>query len=693
MILFGSFGSLKAQNPPEPEIDLEEFIERLFPIQDQDIDYESIYEVLFQLYLNPINVNFANSEVLQASYLLSPDQINSFLDYRNNFGPFVSLYELQAIPGFDSETIDKLLPFLTLNSNANLRTKPFWQRLKEEEQGYLLLRHKRIWETRRGFTLPDTSSTGRISSRYLGDPNELYLRFRLQQSRDFSLGFTLDKDAGEQFEWDSQTGRYGFNFFSFHFTRYNIGKWKTISLGDYQASFGQGLVYGAGYSLGKGAETVPTIRRSSIGILPYTAALEFGFFRGAAATYQFSPNWEATVLGSYLPRDARINERLDTLEFTQEIFSSINQTGLHRTTSELETKNSLNELSLGSNIQYSDSRGKFNIGHNTLYTRFDRNWERSPLPYNQFEFSGKKNFLTSLYFNYNWKNFYFFGESAISSSGGKGTVFGLISSLSKELSLSVLWRKYDRNFHSFFGNAFSESTRPINEQGLYLGLDIKPVKSWRITTYFDFFRFPWLRFRTYAPSSGQEWLTRISYRPNKKLTTFFQLREERKDRNLRDSGSPALTYQLTNIDKLNGLLSLEYQVTDALFIRSRALFSRVNQNSETTRGFMALQDIRYGKDRWRLTGRIAFFDTEDFDNRQYAFENNVLWAFSLPAFSGQGMRYYLLGQYDINRKITIYLRFARTIYTDRDEIGSGLQTIAGSRLTETNFLLRYSFNK
>jgi hypothetical protein len=29
-----------AQQPPKPAIDLESFIERLFPIQEEDIDYE-----------------------------------------------------------------------------------------------------------------------------------------------------------------------------------------------------------------------------------------------------------------------------------------------------------------------------------------------------------------------------------------------------------------------------------------------------------------------------------------------------------------------------------------------------------------------------------------------------------------------------------------------------------------------------
>lgn len=675
------------QNPPKATIDLESFMERLFPIQEEDLDYESIYEVLFQLYLNPIDINRADAEIMQASYLLNPSQISSLISYRNDFGPLLSLYELQAVPDFDLQTIENLIPFVTLGESG-LRSKKFWERVREEEQAYFLFRHQRTWETRRGFTSADTSTNGTISSRYLGDPNNVYLRFRIQHARDFSMGITLDKDAGEQFAWDGKTARYGFNFFSFHFTRYFVEKWKTIALGDFQASFGQGLVFGAGYTLGKGAETVPTVRRSSIGILPYTAAMEFGFFRGIGATRQFK-NLQVSVIGSHASRDGRISVSSDSLDTNEDIISSINQSGLHRTPSELSTKNQFKETNLGGNIQYLHPSGRFQMGANSLLSRFDRPWVRTPQLYNQFEFSGQNNLVSSLYFNYNWKNFFLFGETALSQSGGSGQVLGFVSSLSKQVDFSLLWRNYDRSFHSFYASGFAENTRPINERGVYLGIQIRPEKRWKINAYYDFFKFPWLRYRVYAPSKGYEWLARISYQPTKNLIAFLQFREEQKDRNLSDSGEPNLPYLVRPVKKLNGLLSLETHLSKNLFLRSRVLLSQVKLEENFTHGFMILQDLQYGQDKWRLTGRVALFDAETYDNRLYAFENNVLWTFSIPAFSGQGMRYYLLGQYQITPKLTAYLRFARTTYTDREAISSGLQTIEGPRQTDTSLMIRY----
>lgn len=679
------------QAPPRANFNLDELIERLFPVQDDDLDYESIYEVLFQLYQNPIDINKADMETLQSTFLLNPLQINEFLQYRAEMGPFLSLYELQAIPGFDQANIESLLPFLTLNPSIK-REKSFWKRVSEEEQAYLIFRTRRVWETRRGFTAPDTSSTGRISTRYLGDPNDIYLRWRIQHAKDFSMGMTLDKDPGEKFTWDPKTARYGFNFLSFHLTRYQVGKWKTISLGDFQASFGQGLVFGAGYSLGKGAETVPTVRRSSVGIIPYTAALEFGFFRGIGSTYNYK-NWEFSFIGSFAPKDGRLAESLDSLNREEFRISSFNQSGLHRTPSELSTKNQFKELSLGGNIQLKVPSKRLNSGVNFLHTSFDNEWRRDPRPYNQFEFAGKSNQVGSVYLNYNWRNFFLFGETAYSSSGGNGSVLGFISSLSNRLDFSFLWRNYDRNFHSFYGNAFSENTRPINERGTYLGLEFRPNKVWKINAYYDLFKFPWLKYRVYAPSAGHEWLARITYRPTRTLTAFIQFREEQKDRNASDSGEPNLPYLVLPIKRSNGILSLEYQISKEVFIRSRILWSQVQMDGLKSKGFLILQDLKWDKNRWKFTARYSLFDTDDYDSRLFAFENNVLWTFSIPAFFGQGQRSYLVSEYTVNSQIRLYLRIARTSYTDRERIGSGLQTIEGSTLTESSFLIRYLFHR
>ena len=666
-------------------LDIQQLMERLFPVQEEEVDYEALYELLTELYQNPLDINRVSGEELAGTYLLSPPQIQAFLDHRSQSGEFLSLYELQSLPHWDSATLDTILPFLTLETEKS-SPKSFLERLRSEENSHLLFRHRRTLELRRGY---QNDSTVNPNSRYLGDQNDLFLRFRIQHAKDFSLGFLLEKDAGEALVWDPKTSRYGFNFASFHHTRYNLGKWKTLSLGDFQASFGQGLVFGAGFSLGKGAETVPTVRRSTLGILPYTSSLESGFFRGIGITRQLG-SWQSTLLFSSIGKDGRLATQLDAVGNSSQELTSLSQTGLHRSQSELSTKNQLRETNLGTNIQYQARSGKWSAGINALHTQLSIPWIRNPNRYNQFEFSGRSNTVGSAYFNVSWKNFSFFGESARSSSQGQGTVVGFVSSLSKTVDFSLLWRRYDRHFHSFYATAFAEGTRPINEQGTYLGIQIKPSSKVKINAYVDFFRFPWLKFRVYAPSQGQEWLVRLSYQPEKILHASIQMKQERKMRNASTEEATAPTYTLVPILKNQVQANLELGVSPEFSFQSRVLWNQVILDQSKTQGWMLLQDISFKREKWKLTARMALFDTETFDNRLYAYEHNALGAFAIPAFSGKGSRQYLLVQYRMHPKLTAYFRIAQTRYADREVISSGMQEITGPKQTDTVLVLRYA---
>lgn len=679
-------GTALGQISPNSDFDLDAWIERLFPVQDEELDYESIYELLNQLYLDPIDLNQVNAETLESLQILSPLQIQSFFNYRAENGTLISIYELQSIPNFDLETIRLMIPFVRIGlQSPSFRT--ILQQIVSEENAYLIIRHRRTWEQRRGYRPQDPSNP---STRYLGDQNDLFVRGRVHHGRAFSVGFTVEKDAGEQLWWRNQQGNRGPDFTSFHFYRGNTPKWKSIALGDFRVGFGQGLVFGAGYSLGKGAETITTVRRSGFGLLPYTASTEAGFFRGAGLTKNIG-SWSFTGFVSRVRRDGRVNSGLDSLENSEDFASSLPLAGFHRTPSELSTRRAITESNAGFNTTYQLENGKGNFGINALYTAFDVPLIRRPNIYNSFEFSGKTNWIGSIFGNYYWKNLLFFGESARSQSGGQGTVLGMITSLNPKVDLSLLWRNYDRDFHSFYGNGFGENTRSINERGTYLGIQIKPNKQWKLNGYIDAFRFPWLKFRTYAPSDGYEWLARVAYQPRRDLLIYAQVREEEKDRNVTDSGEPTLPFLLAPVRRQNFLLNLETKLSRNLFIRSRILTSQVSLETGRSQGYMIFQDVKYDREKWRLTARMAFFDTDDFDSRIYSFENNVLWTFSIPAFFGQGMRYYLIGEYALTNRIKVYARFSRTSYTDRDRISSGLQEILGSRQTDSAVLVRYSF--
>lgn len=681
-----------AQEPTRPDIDLEEFAETLFQVQDDDIDYEDLYESLLLLYSNPVNINRATREDLASLYILSIIQINNLLAHIKNNGELISLYELQAVPGFDTETIRRILPFIEARSGDEFGTSgPLLQRIFNENNNYFLLRMDRILETQRGYS-PGVDSDDR---RFLGSAAKVYGRFRTSHSKDFSLGFTFEKDAGEQFNWNTSNKQYGFDYYSFHFMKENVGNFKKVIVGDYQMQFGQGLLLGAGFNAGKGAETITTVRRSSSGIKPYTSVLESGFMRGAATTYQIK-NFEVTSFYSHLGQDANIKNDTTFTNF-DEYITSVQQTGFHRTDSELANKDVVTENTFGINIHFRKPSGDFQSGITFINTNYSIPLIKKPNNYNQFEFQGNNNYNIGGYFNYNWQNFLLFGEGATSKSGGLGMVGGFIGSLSPIVSISMVLRNYQRDFHSFYGNSFGESTRNINESGIYWGLKITPSRKYYFTAYYDRFKFPWLRFRAEAPSQGYEYLARFNYKPKRSLLLYGQYRAESKQLSVNvDEGNLS---RLEEGVKRSYLFNMNYDMGGGFSIKSRIQLSDYTLAGQKTKGMAIAQDLNFQVSKFRISTRFAIVDTDDFENRQYMYEKDVLYAFSVRGISGKAIRNYILIQYKPSKKFNLWLRYARTNFQDAQRIinvessvlGSGLTQINGNTRSEIKMQVRYRF--
>jgi hypothetical protein len=133
---------------------------------------------------------------------------------------------------------------------------------------------------------------------------------------------------------------------------------------------------------------------------------------------------------------------------------------------------------------------------------------------------------------------------------------------------------------------------------------------------------------------------------------------------------------------------------NAVTLKNRIEFSGYRQFDEDTRiGFMMYQDILYrpADKPYNLTLRYAVFNTESYDERIYAYENDVLYAFSIPAYFYKGSRFYVLMKYDLGKNLDLWLRFAQTFYSDRQTIGSGLTEIEDNTRSEVKVQLRMRF--
>jgi len=64
--------------------------------------------------------------------------------------------------------------------------------------------------------------------------------------------------------------------------------------------------------------------------------------------------------------------------------------------------------------------------------------------------------------------------------------------------------------------------------------------------------------------------------------------------------------------------------------------------------------------RFSVNGRLAYFSTDGYNSRLYAYENDLLYSFSIPALYGKGIRTYLNFRQAINDKLTFWLKVAAT---------------------------------
>ena len=447
--------------------------------------------------------------------------------------------------------------------------------------------------------------------------------------------------------------------------------------------YGQGLIFGSGLSFGKGTETITTIRRNNYGLKPYRSVFENKDFSGVAVSTQVGP-LGINVFYSHVKRDAII--RADTISDLEQYISSIQTIGLHRTPTEIAAKNELTDQSIGGNLNFKSQNKKIEIGLNGIYTDYNVSVLSNQKSYNQFGFAGKDNYVGSFYMNYYLKKAHLFGEMAYSKSGGKAISSGIIASLSSQVQASLHIRKYDHNFHSFYGAAFGENSKIGNENGVYWGLKINPILGLNVSTYLDLFSFPWLKYQIDKPSRGHDYMISGDYQANSNLNFRIQYRNKSKETNVRHENQTGVQILPKTTNRLS--LNIKYTISSSYSLQTRVQHTKVKLNNTESLGFIVAQDLHFHKPKYSLSARFALFDTDDYDSRQFIYERDVLYLYNIPSFYNRGVRYYLLVKYKLTKRIELWVKYSQTKYTNQEKIGSGLEEINGDVKTTLNAQVR-----
>jgi hypothetical protein len=674
-----------------------EQVERLAEDTDEDIDFEDLLENYIFYSENPINLNSDEVRQLLSLRLLNVFQYDELQKYRRYYGDFLFLDELAMVEGFDEQTIAIIVPVVYIGDDRG-GDKITMRKLARYGKHQILGRYEQILEPQAGYAdISDSALLAKPNSRFLGSPQRYQLKYTYNYRNKVRAGFVLEKDPGEMFFTDKVSDtikallgknyRRGFDFIGFHLYAKDLGIVKAAVLGDYQVAFGQGLTMWSGMSFGK-AGSGSTVMRQARGFSPKASASEYGFMRGAAVTLGGGP-FSGTVFYSNRLVDANVSVA-DSLD-EAELVSSLQETGYHRTIGEIQDRHAIRQQVVGGHLAFAIAH--FEVGYTAHHTWLNVPLELRPTNYNQYYFQGQQLTNQGIDFKYVKGKFALFGEGAMSINPDSTALqaptlqhfaglIGLTVKPAGYLSFTLLYRDYGKAYQNLFSNAFSEGGRSQGQRGIYLGAELAPAPYWNILAYADLFKFTWLTSQVNAPSWGHDYYLRLSHSFSKRVNAYLQIRSKTKMKNSTDAF--VFSHYPIFYTKNSVRFNINYQVRDFHFSNKAEYAHYKNEDGSNSHGFFICQDVSYKPENkpFSLTFRYAIFDTDDYDSRVYAYENDVLYSFSVPALSGKGMRVYLLGKWKPFKSLTLYARIGSIIYTDRNEISSGLTLIKGNHKTD-----------
>lgn len=554
-------------------------------IEQEGVGSEDYYMELVELASQPININQVKYEDLVRFRFLRGEQIDAILAYVD-VHPMQSLNELLLIEGLHDYDVRNLSCFFVVEPIAKeekIYAKEVFYYAKHDLLGQVDIRNIENFQT---------------------DPIYAQMKYKFNYRNQVQFGFTLRRPTGAPMNELQYGGYIQLN---------DIKCLKTLVVGNFQASFGQGLVVSNPFHNGK-STYVTQMETTQEGLKKYSSVDGEGM-HGVGLTFR----WGIANVSAWY--------------------------------SLTKTNDSLRCHVVGANATIRHKRLKVGVtASEKIYSDTLRYYYEHAV-YNQNYFRGKEQFVGGVNARWNQGMVDLFGELAVAQNKrwGVGTQLGMRVTPISDINLLLLYRYYSPTFDNELGYAFSETSRINDENGLYLGADITKLNHWRFAAYGDLFRFsgPKYGIPTY-PTLGYDAQLQTQYLPSDVWQMDLRLRAKQKDK----KATYALRYEF--IWQQSGWR-----------LRTRADANLVTDSVRSlTYGVSLAQDVQYTFTRVPLVLqlRLQGFDARDWDNRIYVYENDVLYAYSSNATYGLGGRFYLNLRWKIIPQLSLYFRVSETIY-------------------------------
>ena len=650
-----------SQDTPLPE----ELVERIIENGDES-DAERVHEMLSDLLRQPLNLNTCSESDLDASGLFTPFQVFGIMKYREKYGPFFSIYELAAIPGFAQEMLQAVAPLIALSDRPEKSSRQL-------PRGALL--------TNLAIRMPASlayESDSLKTPYYPGSPFKFTSRLRIDAGERWAAGAAFEKDPGER--WTNSNRPEHFT----GFLEYNPGKTlKKAILGNFRIHRGMGLVHGLGFSSGMTGVAIDGYRRSYA--KAFASTLEYDYYRGIYAEVS-KGKWGADLFFSLRPEDIS----LFRLNAPVNLFGQIRRTGLHRTVSERDGYDLARQYNAGVSVNRSAERwymGWSATGSKMgLTSRGRDSVERiAPGIVEEAVHGGLSCYGVGF-----GKGYELFGEAAVDHQAKVAVITGGTAEINPAWLINFAFRMYQPGYTGQTPKAYGAGTNPENETGISYGMNVVPFSNARLFLSTD------ISGEHTAPGNKSDpgYNIRNNLRFNYVLKDgpAFEIRITGRSRqqSLNEPGPGNNSYltERQNRYRLNG----SWDLSEKLVLSGRIEFATLHSDGVRHTGKIIYSQVKVIPwERVRITYRYLAFDSDHWDNRIYTYEPGVRYSFLFPAWYGRGTRNILTFSARLNRWLTVRSKFGYTAYAHRRETGSGHDTRPGNQVWDGELQIQLDF--
>ncbi len=561
---------------------------------------ESLVQWYEDLLRNPLNINAATRSQLEQLQVLSLFQIESLLEYREEYGDILSLSELAAVDGFSTDMVSALSPFITLGAGGTERARIYSE-----------VRSRIKWKT---------AQEGLYRyARYIGGAGR------------FSYGATFESDAQESLLPD---------FISAHL-KYDAGRFKML-LGDFTASYGQGLAMDKSFSMSALGSPAAVLKRRN-DFRAYTSSGENDAFRGLAASLDFGPAGRLQVLASAALLDATV---------TDSTYSSLPSTGYHRTDFQKAQKNALREF-VGC-VNYTLETSSLLLSLTATVYGYDRKNARRVQEYNRWQMYDGVYGNIALSVLYSAGHCRIYAESALDRKGTPAALAGMVWSPGYGFEASAQLRYYPKEYIANHAGAYSSLSTVSNQYGVLANILARPADGFTITAMCDAAYHPHVRYRIDTPSFVTKIKARCEYAAD---SWSVSLQDNYAFKDYEDSHRHSL--KLSAVLRPSPGLSLSARGDCVLLFLGDKTEVRQGYRLERGLGASLRADWR-PTDRLGLWAGAAYFDSQSSSTRIYAYEKDLPQSFSVVSYGGRGVAASLLAAVDLFRGFRMTLK---TVYT------------------------------